>query len=185
MYRKYFDRSDWERFDKGRFVETTIKDQTFKGYLSLFCLDQVNKTMDVTVNNKTVRVIDDGFKWLQFAPDNEHYVATAILNAEEKLVKWYIDIVKTVGRENGQKYYDDLYLDVTYKKHEELHLHDEDDLHEALYEGRITQEDYELAYETSRKLMNDLNVITFIQSYEVYLDYMKKSMNHNNALEGK
>ena len=57
---------------------------------------------------------------------------TAIYDAKNKIVEWYFDIAKKIGKENGIPYEEDLYLDVIVKPDFQIVLLDEDDLQEAL-----------------------------------------------------
>jgi predicted RNA-binding protein associated with RNAse of E/G family len=56
--------------------------------------------------------------------------------------------------ETGFPWYDDLYLDVVVLADGSFHLLDEDELDEALQEGKITQDEYDIAWQEANLARN-------------------------------
>lgn len=70
----------------------------------------------------------------------------AFLNNKKEIILYYFDITLNNGLDDitNSLYYDDLYLDVV-KKGEDISILDEDELIEALKNGKIDKKEYELA----------------------------------------
>ncbi len=101
-------------------------------------------------------LIDNNYKWLQFYDKNSKVCLTTIYDEKNRIVEWYFDIAKKIGKENGMLYEDDLYLDVVVQPNGETILLDEDDLQEALEKQEISKEEFEQAYEIAKDLLNKL-----------------------------
>ena len=107
--------------------------------------------------NPEICLCDDGYKGIIFLPDNETWCVTAIYNRHNEIVEWYFDMTKENGvDERNIPYFEDLYLDVIVAPDFSVHLIDEDELQEALDEGTITKEEYDLAYRTYEKLVEEV-----------------------------
>ena len=52
--------------------------------------------------------MDNNYKWLY----NSKVKLTAIYNENNKIIEWYFDIAREIGKEKDVPYEDDLYLDV-------------------------------------------------------------------------
>ena len=75
------------------------------------------------------------------------------------MISYYIDIINGIGvdYEKGL-FYDDLYLDITIDKtnNDEVKVWDEDELQNALEEGDITKEQFDMAYETLKEMLSEI-----------------------------
>jgi hypothetical protein len=82
-------------------------------------------------------------------------VGISMYDGEGKIIEWYFDITKANGvDEDGKPYYDDLFLDLVLLPDGQVITLDEDELLEALNNGIITREDYDLAYRVKDRLLD-------------------------------
>lgn len=157
MKLKRADRVDWQRILQKRFAMTHLDTSTFKGYITLFCIDAVREPLWVNLSGQEVCLADNGYLWLQQFPHDSHYVVTTVFDAQGEIVSWYIDICKRhYLDEQGALCYEDLYLDLDVTPDGEATILDADELDEALAQGVITGLDYELAW---REISSLLTVI--------------------------
>ncbi|MFR2840067.1 MAG: DUF402 domain-containing protein [Zhenhengia sp.] len=175
MKRKYLDGSNWawlaERSYKWIYV-----DGEWKGYASLVKMGSVKRKLKAHYNAE-VCLCDDGYKGIIFLPDNETWCVTAIYNRHNEIVEWYFDMTKENGvDERNIPYFEDLYLDVIVAPDFSVHLIDEDELQEALDEGTITKEEYDLAYRTYEKLVEE--VIRDEEFLTVFLPHYLEVLDH-------
>ena len=110
------------------------------------------------------------YKWLEFYDYSSKVKLTAIYNEENKIVEWYFDIARGIGKENGIPYEDDLYLDVVLGPSGKIILLDEDELKEAFERKEMTKEEYEEAYKIAEDLIeklrgNENKVLEFTDKY--------------------
>ena len=87
-----------------------------------------------------------------------------MLNAQEEILLWYIDMIAGQGiDEDGIPYFDDLYLDLVVYPDGTIIVDDMDELVEALEQEDITPEQYQLAIDTAEKLRAGLlqDIISF------------------------
>ena len=155
MKRKRADRIDWERILQRRFALTRLEDNIFKGYVSLFCIDEVTEPLIITHRNERVCLADNGYKWLQHFPDGEPYALTSIFNGQDELIRWYLDICKRHWRdEQGIVWYDDLYLDLDISPNGIINVLDVDELDEALKTEGVTHSEYEQAWRVLDSVMS-------------------------------
>lgn len=155
MKRKYLDGSNWawlaERSYKWMYIEGE-----WQGYISLVKMGEVSRKLK-THYNPSICLCDDGYKGIIFLPDHETWCVTAIYDRNNEIVEWYFDITKTNGvDERGIPYFEDLYLDVIVAPDFSVYLIDEDELKEAVEEKKITQEEYNLAYDTYERLVKEM-----------------------------
>lgn len=101
-------------------------------------------------------ILDNDYKWLEFYDYNSKVKLTAFYDDSNRIVEWYFDIAREIGKENGLPYEDDMYLDVLVTDIGEIILLDEDELKEALDEKIITKEEFESAYKDADGLIDRL-----------------------------
>ena len=124
-------------------------------------------------NAEDIVVCDKGRKWLSILPQNDWYCITAMMDEDEKVLLWYIDMIASQGIDvDGVPYFDDLYLDLVVYPDGTIIVDDMDELEEALSKKDITQEQFNLAIETSHRF-SYFQITFFIQliichSYLIY-----------------
>lgn len=159
MKKKYADYPNWERVLEKDYKQMYFDNDDFKGYVCLLTAVKVREKLFITKHKKEYVLIDDGYFWLQFFPDNCKNVALSIaLTKDGEIREWYFDIAKNTSlTDKGVPYIDDLYLDVVLTPDGEIELLDEDELQEALDKNDINKEDFDLSYKYANKVMKFLD----------------------------
>jgi len=122
-----------------------VDDSDLSGYASFLKIDEVHKPLIID----GFKYIDNGYSFLTFLPDGEHWCSHAIYDDTNTIIEWYFDITsKNAVDECGKPYYNDLYLDAALWPDGRVVILDEDELKDALDIGEITQADFDLAYAT-------------------------------------
>lgn len=110
----------------------------------------------VTKKGKTI--MDNGYTILEITPRDENYNLRVYFNRQKDIEEMYFDITKENGIDECSQMpcYLDLYLDVIIEDGE-CELKDEDELKDALNNGIITQDDFNLAYRSANKLIKEIH----------------------------
>ena len=132
---------------------TSVKEKDFTGEIYIYKFLKVEKKY--TLPNGTC-IIDNNYKWIEFYDYNSKIKLTALYNENNKIIEWYFDIARKIGKENGIPYEDDLYLDVVVRPNGEIILLDEDELKDAFDRMEMTKLEYDDAYYEANQLMNKL-----------------------------
>ncbi len=157
MKRKRFDRDIWRRIVEKRYLQKTVRLADFCGVAALLHIDRVTEPSIWNLNGVPTAITEDGMKWLQFAPDGENYLVTAMMDAAGNIRAWYVDVTAGIGfAEDGVAWYDDLYADVIFAPDGPVHVDDLNELDAALAEGEITEEQCALAYQTVERIKGTL-----------------------------
>ncbi len=156
--KKYMSKENWTRITKRRYKEKSIVENGEKAIVSLLIIDELTESLVKNYGNSiSVKIVDNGYYWLQVAVENKNYWITAMYDENKDLVQYYIDItLKNVLYEENTPYYYDLFLDIVMLKDGTIILLDEDELKQALKENVIKKEQYEFAYNTANKIMLEL-----------------------------
>lgn len=131
----------------------STKTNEFTGDIFLYELKNVKKRY---VLPSGVCIIDNDYKWLEFYDYNLKIKLTATYNEKNKIIEWYFDISRKIGKENGIPYEDDLYLDVLVVPNGEIKLLDEDELETARKRLEVSENDYKMAYKEANNLIEKL-----------------------------
>lgn len=162
MKRKFSDRANWRRIISKQFVSHYMDKPEFTGYVTLYTIERLREPLWKEYGGKRLCLADSGYTWLQYFPQDQHYIVTAMFDDKQRIIQWYIDVCKSQGvTEQGVPWFDDLFLDIVVLPTGAVFLMDEDELDDALSEGDITQEDYELATETARHLLRMISAHLF------------------------
>ena len=129
----------------------------FEGYIGIIDIKQVSEIQKWRFNGEDIVVCDKGLKWLYILPQNDFYCITAMMNEQNDILLWYIDMIAKQGIDaDNIPYFYDLYLDLVVYPNGEILVDDMDELEKALQEKDITQEQFDLAVETADKLKRGL-----------------------------
>ena len=153
MKRKYADRQGWARVTAKMYTEKAINTDTFKGNVALMYFEKVNEPLIAKYTPTPITLVDEGMYMLQQFPKHGGYTVTTFLTNNGEVVQWYIDIIDTIGFENGRLYMDDLYLDIIVFPDYTIVQKDIDELEEALTDGTISKELYERAWERFKSIV--------------------------------
>lgn len=137
-----------------------------KGYIGLIDIKEVSEIQTWKFNGEDITVCDKGLKWLSILPQHSFYCITAMMNDKNDILLWYIDMIAEQGTDtDGVPYFNDLYLDLVVYPNGIIIVDDMDELENALAKKDITQEQFNLAVNTSEDLKAGLlsNIDTFIE----------------------
>lgn len=152
-------------------------DGAYKGFISLVTVIKVKKKITVDYEQQSKEILfDDGYKCLVFLPDNEKWCVSVVYNRLNEVVEWYFDITKVNSiDEQGNPFFDDLYIDIAISPDFKIVILDEDELKEALESKVITKYDYDMAYATCNKIIKEIipNREFLISFFDKYLTCLK------------
>ena len=137
---------------EGDYIQKRIDEEYFKGYVCNIKINNISKPLVVKNGIGEVCIKDNNYEWFEVYPDNANYAITIMFDDNKNLIEWYFDIAKEVGIENNIPYEDDLYLDMIIMPNGKKIVLDEDELIEALNQGKIMQLDVDLAYQTLKQI---------------------------------
>ena len=155
LKRKTLRRTEWTRITRR---ETAIRPFSAPCCSGQVCLITIRDlTGPLYVNDSPfgrVLIADRGYRWLQFAPQGQHWWLTVMFDETGALVQSYFDIT----RENcfdgpDAPWFTDLFLDIAIPDRGEPVVLDEDELLQALSEGIISQDEYQLAHRTAQAIL--------------------------------
>jgi uncharacterized protein len=153
LKRKFGDRSDWQRVLIREYAQSFIESDSFNGYVTLLRIIKVSDPLYVKYHGEKFCIVDDGYLWLQQFPSDRNHSVTTMFDSKGSIVQWYIDICSRNGvSENNVPWMDDLFLDLIVLPSSELIIKDTDELEEALINGIIDKNLYDLACEESIKV---------------------------------
>ena len=158
---KRADFPNWDRVIEKEYKNIHFDNPDFKGNVSLLIAKKIKPEFEKVAMNdgKQERTFGDDFKRLEFYSDNyKNSAMIAALNDKNEIINWFFDIAKNIGvTSDGVPYTEDLYLDIILYKSGSYEYVDEDELKEALDNGVITQEDYDLAYRVAEDIIKKVD----------------------------
>lgn len=166
MKRSRLSYDEWKCIISKKIKGKQINNEFFWGYIGIVDIEEVSEKQIWKFNGEDIIVCDNGLKWLSILPQNDFYCITAMMNANNDILLWYIDMIAGQGIDaEGIPWFDDLYLDLVVYPDGTIKVDDMDELEEALLIKDITQEQFSLAISTSNKLKTGLlsNIDKFIE----------------------
>lgn len=154
LKKRYADRYVGSKAKKSEQKVMSVKDKYFTGDIYYYNFVEVDDKI-VIPNGKCI--MDNNYKWLEFYDYSSKIKLTAIYDENNKIIEWYFDIAREIGKENDVPFEDDLYLDIVVTSTGEIILLDEDELKDALNRMEITNREYEDAYKEANQLMDRLS----------------------------
>ena len=142
--------SDWD------FVMQKQKSENY--YLSIKRINEIDQPFIVDISGQSVVYIDNGYYIVEFTPLEQFYNVRVFLDRNAEVLGYYFDISRGNGVEENIPYYDDLYLDIIHcpADNDFTVIVDEDELLDALNNGKITREEFDLANEVCSKLFEEI-----------------------------
>ncbi|WP_309570717.1 DUF402 domain-containing protein [Deinococcus sp.] len=172
MKRKVFDLRPWARVS--RHTQTVL---TLPGYVIVdFVAHEVTRPLDVTFGGRTIRVLDNGYRWVRFHPtgSGEGTLGSALsaqLDTSGQPVQVYVDIHLGEGvGSDGLPWTDDAYLDVIGDwqvadqpagRVTEAHIIDAEDLEAAVRAGLATSGQAQAVWEEAQRVQAALLADTY------------------------
>lgn len=170
MKRSRLSYDEWKCIKEKKIQGRNVTTDFFQGYLGLLKIEEVSEPQIWKCHGEDLVVCDKGKKWLSILPEKEDYCITAMLNEENEILLWYIDMIAEQGMDiDGIPYFDDLYLDLIVYPDGTIIEDDREELEEALLKKDITQKQFDLALETSQKLQK-----TLLSDVSIFTEYTKK-----------
>lgn len=165
MKRSKLSYDEWKCIETKKLKGKRVNTDFFKGYIGILEIEKVTEKQIWRFNDEDIIVCDNGLKWLSILPQDDFYCITAMMNENNDILLWYIDMIAEQGiDEDSVPYFDDLYLDLVVYPTGMIKVDDMDELEEALARKEITEEQFNVAINTSNKLNNGLlsNIDTFV-----------------------
>lgn len=168
---------------------TIVKDESLNSYITLKEVNDLTKPHKIPVNGRWITKLDKNYTILEYTPLDKLYNVRVHINDKEQILEYYFDIIlqNEIRKIEGKDipFYNDLYLDVIYyqkvatQTDNFMLLDDRDELKDALNDGKIDQEEYDLAYEVANSLMEELltnNNIFVNRGLKDYYKYRKNKV---------
>ena len=150
---KNISRDNWPRVLKKELTYKSIEVDGAKAEISLIKFLKITEPLVKRYKNISIKLVEEGFYWLQIGVENKNYWITVMFNDKEEIIQFYFDITKKnyiLG--NGKSYFYDLYLDVVVMPDGYYYLLDEDELKEALDKNEISKADFNMAYYQAERI---------------------------------
>ena len=154
--RKTLRREDWSRILEREQAYLPVKRGNFSAMTSLVHLKKAKSPLISDVFGESMTILDNGYIWLQIAPEKKHWWLSVMFTETGKLQQYYFDITRKNNICGEDSTFEDLLLDIVVRPDGEMRLLDADELEDAFCHDRITLSEYELAWDATNNLMNAL-----------------------------
>lgn len=159
------------------YILMQFEDYNLDCYSVIKKVNSIDKPYISTSIGKDICLLKEGYYILEYLPKNGKYEVRVFINDKFETLTYYIDIVDDIAIDYDKGlYYDDLYLDITIDNtnNNTVNVWDEDELEKALNEKDITKEQYDMAYDVLKDLLNQIatNSNKFINNN--HKEYIKK-----------
>lgn len=140
--KKLITRRGWARIEKSRRAFCEFKAENFSGVAYLMELEKVREPLIAEFKGETLKIVDNGYFWLQIAPENKNFWITVMYDTNEKCLQYYFDMTLKNVIDGENSFFYDLFLDLVAMPDGRLIALDEDELDCAFSENVITKEEY-------------------------------------------
>lgn len=176
MKRSRLSYDEWKCIKEKKIIGRNVKTDFFTGYIGIVDIGEVTEPQIWKFKGEDIVVCAKGLKWLSVLPQNDFYCITAMMNQNNEILLWYIDMIASQGVDEDEiPYFDDLYLDLVVYPDGTVIEDDMDELEDALLDGDITSEQYNLAIATSDKLKE--GTLSDIKSFIDYTHHCLEIVN--------
>lgn len=136
-----------------------VNDDRYVGYIGITDIIETSEKVYVPREGREPEcILASGMKRLRVFPTNTNYTINAVYDSNFNFIEFYIDIVNKVGlNEEGIPYMEDLYLDIVFTHKDEILMLDEDELDEALENGEVSKEQYDICMRQKTELVSILS----------------------------
>lgn len=179
MKRKYGSRFDWKRVLDRRYAELYVEEDLFKGYITLLHIVKVTTPLYVKYGTASVCIVNEGYYWMQFFPENEHYSLTTMFDSEGRIVQWYIDTCKGIGYSSEKgPWMDDLILDIVVLPSGQFIELDVEEFTLAQTKNLHSEKDVEVAWNEFNQLKEEIYENRFALIFETdrHFKMLKKKL---------
>lgn len=157
LEKKSINKENWKRIIKRKQTSCYIIENNKNiGIANLLKIEKVKSRLVKYYDEVgDLKIVDDGYYWLQVALNDKNYWITAMYNEKKEFVQYYIDIsYKNVIISKDEAYFYDLFLDVVYCKNNIILL-DKNELDQALQLNSISKEQYNMAINVAKDILNN------------------------------
>lgn len=152
--KKLITRRGWARIEKSRRAFCEFKAENFSGVAYLMELEKVREPLIAEFKGETLKIVDNGYFWLQIAPKNENFWITVMYDTGGNCLQYYFDMTLKNVIDGENSFFYDLFLDLVAMPDGRLIVLDEDELGCALSEHVITEKQQLLAVDTMNFLVS-------------------------------
>lgn len=97
MKRSRLSYDEWKCITAKRLSGRQVQSDFFTGYVGLMEIQQVSEAQKWKFNGNEFVVCDAGLKWLSILPKDDFYCITAMMNQDNNVLVWYIDMIAAQG----------------------------------------------------------------------------------------
>ena len=156
MKKNYGDRRNDSNILEKEVVLKEVNNSKFKGKI---VLTQIKEIKDIVCvkrpDGSSSKILDKNYNWMMIFEKEKKYCTTIMYDENWNLIQWYFDIAKDVFQnDKNVPYSEDLLLDVVVLPDGKYYTLDEDELDEAKDKLLITEEEYEMANNTAKTIIN-------------------------------
>lgn len=176
MYRCRLTYDEWKCIIKKDRIGSAVELSEFSGYVGILNITEVSEPQIWSYNGEEVIVCDKNYQWLTIMPEDDYYCITVMMNEKREVQVCYIDMIAEQGYDkDGVPYFYDLYLDLVVYPDGTIIEDDMDELHNALEDGDITKQQFDLALNACDKLKNGLlsDIVAFMVYIQSVYDMVK------------
>lgn len=147
-------------------IVTIEKNDELNSYVTLKEILDLEEPHRIPVNGRWITKLDKGYTIIEYSPLDKLYNVRVHVNDKQEILEYYFDIIldHEIRNIDGKEvpFYNDLYLDVILYTSKATNsasfilLDDRDELKSALKQGKIDEEEYNLAYSVANSLMQEL-----------------------------
>ena len=137
------------------------------GITSLTIWNEVSKPLTINYPYGDTKIIDNNYKWVQIALENQNYWLTAMYDENDNFIQIYIDItLKNNLEDKTNPYFYDLFNDIVIMPYKYIYVADEKELKQAYEKNLINKIEYDFASRLTKKiydyvLQNQDNIIKY------------------------
>ncbi|MGM9988018.1 MAG: DUF402 domain-containing protein [Bacillaceae bacterium] len=152
---KYGNRHNWQRVLESSYRLSQLDANTIVATVDIH---KISAPLFVTYESEIFNVADVGYRWVQFFFKNKHYAVTTVINSNNEIMQWYIDLCRPYNfTKDGIPYFIDLYLDIVIFPSNKVFILDEDELDAARDQGIISNEEYCHTWQVANDLLQTLH----------------------------
>lgn len=156
MKEKSLYRSEMPRIKEKNINIIEITTELFDGKIGLLNVYKVEPLI-IKYPYGYIKILDNNYKWLQFAPRNCNFWLTVMFDENDNLIESYFDITKINIIDVENPYFIDMFLDLVIRNDKKIYLLDEDEINSALKNNIITELEYKKSFDTANKIIEYYN----------------------------
>lgn len=174
LEKKYISKENWKRVIKRETSYMELNHNEFQGEAYLIKVKEVKEPLYKVYEKRNIKLLDNGYYWLQLAIKNKNYWITAMYDNKKQLIQYYIDITKeNIIKTKGKSFFYDLFLDIVQLSNKKIYLLDEDELLDALNNKIIDKDTFDLAYKEAESIEEQLKKNSF-KPIKICKEYLEK-----------